>query len=141
MLSTPGGRPALAQSSPSIAAVTPTTPTEKRQALVVSTTQVLLNSILDRIESELHQRGVGRVAGRVKEDGVAVRCCARRHLGGDRGVRAAAVLDDYRLPHVLGQLLRECASDDVVGAAGHEADQKADRLVRIRLGRRRGCEQ
>ena len=92
--------------------------------------------IVDRVERELHQRGIGRVAGRVKQYRVAVGCCARGSFGCDRGIRATAVFDNHGLPEGFGQFLRECARDDVIGAAGDEADQETNRLVRIRLRHR-----
>src|SRR5262249_50887300 len=49
------------------------------------------------------------------------------------------VLDHDRLPHALGELLRDKAREDVVSAAGAEADDDADRLAgkiaqRVALG-------
>ena len=68
-------------------------------------------------------------------------------VGRDRAARPRLVLDDHGLAEPFGELLRDDARHDVVGAAGREADDHADRLpgpssrgVGLR-GRRAGTQQ
>ena len=62
---------------------------------------------------------------------VAVRSGLGDVLGGDDGAGARLVLDQHRLAQPLAQLLADQAREDVVAAAGPEADDDADRLGRI----------
>src|SRR5258708_3896810 len=60
-------------------------------------------------------------------------------FGGDDALRTGLVLDDDRLAQSFGHLGRDHAHDDVVAAAGREADDDADRLVGKGALRLRGC--
>ena len=79
-------------------------------------------------------------AGRSHQQGVAVGRRLGDELDRDDRLRARPVLDDHRLPEALGQLRREQARDEVVAAAGRVADDDPDRLRRVVLRRRAGCE-
>ncbi|MEI2746274.1 MAG: hypothetical protein V9G22_12960 [Ottowia sp.] len=73
-------------------------------------------------------------------DGQAVGRGLGHHLGAQRAAGARLVLDDHRLAQRLGHVARQLARDQVVGAAGGEADDDADRAGPRRLregGRRR----
>ena len=66
---------------------------------------------------------------------VAVRRGLGHVLGGDDGAGAGLVLHQHWLAQALAQLLRhDQAREDVVAAAGPEADDDADRLRREALG-------
>ncbi len=68
-------------------------------------------------------------------DGVAVGGCLGDRVRGDQSAGAGAVLDHEGLARRLRELLRDDAPGDIGAAAGREADDKLDRMVRIfRLG-------
>ena len=64
---------------------------------------------------------------------VAVGRRLRDALAADAAARAGNVLDRHRHAQDFGQLLREHAAGDVGGAARREADDDADRAIRIGL--------
>ena len=71
-------------------------------------------------------------------DRVAVRRRGGDVLGGDVAAGAGPVLDDDRLPDVLGELLGDDAGRGIGAAAGREADGQGDRTVGEGLGERTG---
>jgi len=77
------------------------------------------------------------VGNRGEEQRVTVRAGPGRYLGRDQPAGAAAVIHHHRLPERLGKPLRGDPSQDVRCAPGREADDQADRALRILLCRRR----
>ncbi len=82
------------------------------------------------------------MAGRAKQQRVAIVGLARHVLGRDLPGRAGTVLHHKALPERLRQLRRQQAPHDIGHAAGRECHHDGDGLagIRVRLGQRgRGC--
>jgi hypothetical protein len=96
--------------------------------------------VLERIKWQLLvEAGIdGKRGDGAHQYGVAVGVGARGDLGRDVAGRARAVIDDDLLAQSLGKLGAHGARGGVGAATRGEADQHADRLVRILGGGR--CE-
>ena len=94
------------------------------------------HDILLRVIGHLLAHGeIGAEGARSAEpDGVAVGRRFRDRIDPDHGARTGLVLDHDRLLEDFGQLLPDQARENVVAAAGGEADDDPDRLVGIVRG-------
>ena len=104
------------------------------------------DGVADEIEFEIAvERRVTGVRKTSEQQRVAIGRRTHDHLGGNVRARARPVLDDERLTKPLRKPLADHTPDDVVPAAGGEADDQRDRPRRIGLrpssageGRQRG---
>ena len=100
--------------------------------------------ILDRIVGELlvHARAEDERGVAAHHQRVAVRRGLGGAFGGDVAARAGDVLDHHRLAPGFGEFLGKQPRGDVGRDAGREADQDADRLLRVvRLRAGHSCRQ
>jgi hypothetical protein len=88
------------------------------------------------VGQRLLDHAVGDDPGRADEEGVAIGLALRHHGRAQAGRAAGLVLDHDRLAQALGGALGGRAGHQVVGAAGRERHDEADRLGRpgIALG-------
>src|SRR5437870_4784891 len=89
--------------------------------------------VVHRVERQLVQARVHRVAARHQQQGVTVGRRLDRKLGAQIAASAGLVLDDHLVAEPLGELLRDQPRDEIGAAAGSERRDDAHRLGGILL--------
>ena len=92
--------------------------------------------VLERVVAELRIQARARSErdAAARRDRVAVGIAAGGDLDADVAARARPVVDDHRLAEALRDAPRDHATDEIVAAAGCEADDQPDRLHGIVFG-------
>ena len=88
----------------------------------------ILGGVIGQIGKQRRRHHEGR---RHQHDGVTVGGRLRRDRGANSAARAGAIIDQHRLAHRFGHLLRQQARNDVVAAAGRIGDDELDRAIGV----------
>ena len=102
----------------------------------LATSAIGVKSLTIAVGHLLHRHRRGDEGRGVEQQRVSVGRRLGDGVAADDAVAARPVLDDERLPHLLGKLLRERAAQSVERAAGRERNDHAHWPVGISLGKR-----